>query len=119
MGWQRSHAVPGPRLSSPHACLPIWSGGARTSILYALTNHCAWRSCSHANAGTNAWRNETSNVRKLWQREEPTDDGRLVRCSLAPCQRCPLEKHQSQIWAQEYVAGRLVNVLLRKTRMDP
>jgi hypothetical protein len=56
---------------------PIWSGGAPTITLCVLTNHCKWRSCSHENEGANDWRNAIDNVRQPWQREEPTDDGRL------------------------------------------
>jgi IS1 family transposase len=58
-----------------------------------LTNHCEWHSYSHENEGANDWRNAIDNGCQPWQREEPTDDGRRARCSLAPCQRFPLEGH--------------------------
>jgi IS1 family transposase len=38
------------------------------------------------------------------------DDGRRARCSLAPCRRFPLESHQSQMWVQCHITGRLVHV---------
>ncbi len=44
-----------------------------------------WRSC----------RNATGNGHQPWQHKEPTDDGRLARCSPTPCHRFPLERHSS------------------------
>src|SRR5260370_33784983 len=37
---------------------------------------------------------------------EPIDDGRLARCSLAPCQRLPLERHRSQMGGLYHVVER-------------
>jgi len=62
-----------------------------------LPNPCEWRSSSHENEGANDWRNETSNGRKLRQREEPLDDGQSVRSSLAPSLRFPLERLTNQM----------------------
>ena len=62
-----------------------------------LTNHCEWRSSSHENEGANDWRNAIDNGRQPWQREEPTDDGQLVRYSLAPSLRFPLERLTNQM----------------------
>jgi hypothetical protein len=81
-----------------------------------LTTHCQWRSCSRENEGATFWRTAIDNVRRRWQRAEPPDDGRLVRCSLAPCQRFPLERHPSQRWVQRHVTGRLVNLQAEELR---
>src|SRR5213078_4044967 len=110
MEWQHWLGAPGLRLSSPHTCSPISSGGARTITLCVLTKHYAWCSCSHESEGANGRRNATGNVRKLWQLAEPTVDGQHVRCSLAPCRRFPLERLTSQMGVLYYVAGRWMKV---------
>src|SRR5258708_5731188 len=110
MGWQLSHAVLGRRRSLPHSFWPIWNGGARTSILCVLTNHYKWGSCSHESEVADCSRNAIGTVLLRWQREERTDDGRQARCALTHCRRFPLEWHQSQMWVQDHVTGRLLNM---------
>jgi hypothetical protein len=68
-----------------------------------LTTPCAWRSCSHESEVAPVWRNGTGSVPQPWPPGEPIDDGRRARCSLAHCQRFPLESHFSQKWLQEHV----------------
>src|SRR6266849_1724595 len=62
MGWQLSHAVRGPRLSSPHTCWPTWNGGERTITLFVPMQHCEWHSCSHKHEGANVLHNVIANV---------------------------------------------------------
>src|SRR5260221_1933500 len=88
---------PGRRRSSPHSCWPIWNGGERIITLCAPIQRCEWHSCSLENEGATGWRNAIGNGLQPWQREEPSDDGRRARCSLAPCLRFPLESHSSQM----------------------
>ena len=104
MAWQRWHVAPGPLLSSPRTCWLIWSGGAPTTILCALTNRCGRGSCSHESEVAIVWRNVTGNGHQPWQREEPPDAGRRARCSLAPYQRFPLEEYRSQMRMASYAA---------------
>src|SRR5215469_13890372 len=110
MGWQCWLALPGPQHSSLHTSWPIWSGGERTSILCVPTHRCAWHAYSPESEVANVWRNAIASVRKLRQPREPPDVGRLARCSLAPCQRFPLERLTSQMRVQCHVAGRWVKV---------
>ncbi len=110
MGELRWHVEPGRRRSLPHTCELTWSGGERTLMLYVLTNHCEWRSCSHESEVATWWRNAIGIVPKLWQQGEPPDDGRHARCSLTPCRQFPLERHQSQMGLLCHVTGRWVNV---------
>jgi hypothetical protein len=63
----------------------------------APIERCEWHSCSLENEGATGWRNAIGNGLQPWQREEPPDDGRRARCSLAPCLRFPLESHSSQM----------------------
>src|SRR2546425_9398780 len=110
MAWQLSHAAPGRRLSSPHSCWPIWSGGEHTIILSVPMHRCEWRSCSHESEGANGRRNATDNVHLRWQPAEPTDVGQRARCSLAPCRQFSLESYDSQMRSQDHPVGRSRNV---------
>jgi hypothetical protein len=76
-----------------------------------LTNHCAWRSCSHENEVATVWRNAIARGRLPWQPAEPIDDGGRARCSRAPCRQFPLESRRSQRWLECHVARKLVKVL--------
>jgi len=82
MGWQHSHAAPGPRLSSLLTCSPTWSGGERIIILYAPMLRCEWHWPSHKNEEANVWLNATGSGRQRWQQEEQTDDGPRQKCCL-------------------------------------
>jgi hypothetical protein len=110
MGWPLSHAVAGRRRSLPHSFWPSGNGGARTPIVCVLTPPCAWRSCSHESEVADCSRNASGNGRKLWQREERTDDGQPGRCSLARCRQFPLERLSSERWSQERCVGWSRNV---------
>ncbi|HEX6480001.1 MAG TPA: hypothetical protein VF043_14255 [Ktedonobacteraceae bacterium] len=72
---------------------------------------CGWRSYSRENEEASEWRNAIGIVLLRWQREEPTDDGQRTKCSLATCQRFPLERHRSQMGVQGHNGGRWVHVL--------
>src|SRR5215470_375035 len=96
MASQLWHVARGRRLSSPHSCSPIWNGGERTTILCVPTNHFEWRSYSYESEGANERHSAIGNGRKLRLRAEPIDDGQRARCSLAPCQRFPLERHKAR-----------------------
>src|SRR5262245_48093087 len=80
------------------------------TTLCVLTTHCAWRSCSHKSEVANWRRNATGTVPLRWQRGEPPDDGRRARCSLAPYQRFPLERHSSLMWEECHVTRKAVKV---------
>jgi hypothetical protein len=54
--------------------------------------------------------NATFNELLRWLQGERTDDGRLARCSLAPCHRFPLERPSSR-WELYHVVGRWMKVL--------
>jgi hypothetical protein len=71
-----------------------------------LTNHCAWRSCSHESEVASVWRNAIGSEHRRWQPEGPIAGGRRARCSRPPCRRFPLERRQSQRWVLYHVAGR-------------
>jgi hypothetical protein len=60
--------------------------------------------------GATWWRNALGIVQKLWQQGELPEDGRHARCSLPPCRRFPLERHQSQMGLLSHVTGRWVKV---------
>jgi IS1 family transposase len=81
-----------------------------------LTNHSEWRSCSRASEVAGVWRNATDRARPPWQPAEPTDDGRLARCSLAPCRRFPLERHVSLMWEKCHIARNLEKVPVEALR---
>ena len=93
-----------------------WNGGEHTTILCVLTTACAWRSCSHESELADAWRHATDHVLLRWLREEPLVDGRRARCSLVPCQRFPLESHQSRRSMQCHIVGRWVKVPATEVR---
>src|SRR5215469_10968136 len=103
MGYQHSRVAPGRRLSRPHSCWLISSGGEHIIILCVPTNHFEWRSCCHKSEVANWRRDATGNGRKLRLRAEPIDYGRRARYSLTPCQRFPLERHRSQMRLARYV----------------
>ena len=66
-------------------------------MLCVLTNHCAWRSCSHESEGANWRRDALGNGRKLRPPAEPIDDGRRAGCSLVHCHQFPLESYDCQV----------------------
>jgi len=59
-----------------HSFWPTSSGGEPITTLCVLTNHFAWRSCSHENEVATVWRNAIARGRLPWQPAEPIDDGR-------------------------------------------
>jgi hypothetical protein len=65
----------------------------------------------------NVWRNATDSVPRPWQPAEPPDDGRLVRCSPAHCQRFPLERQRSQMGAVS-CRGEMGEGTPRRARME-
>jgi hypothetical protein len=71
---------------------------------------CEWRLCSHESEVADCSRNAIGNGRKLWQREERTDDGQPGRCSHAPCHRFALESQASQMWKECHVTRKSVKV---------
>src|SRR5262249_49810469 len=87
------------------------SGGKHIIILCVRTERCEWPLHSLESEVATVWRNAPDRVRKLWQPEEPTDDGWLVRCSLVQCRRLPLESHRSEMRLECHVARCLVKVL--------
>jgi len=99
MSWQRSHAAPGPRLSSPHSSWLIWNGGVPTITLYVLTNRCEWPLQNLANEVASVWRNAIGSVRLRWQLGKRTGGGQQGKCSRAPCQGFALERLTSQMGA--------------------
>ena len=67
--------------------------------------------CSRECEVVSWWCNVIGNERQRWQRGEPIDDGRLARCSRAPCRRFPLERQGSQRWVQCYITRESVKTL--------
>jgi len=60
------------------------------------TQRYEWLSYSPENEVANFWHNAIGSVPKLWQREEPTDDGQRGKCSVIPYRRYhsqPFESH--------------------------
>jgi hypothetical protein len=56
------------------------------------------------------WRNAIGSELRRWQPVEHIDDGRHVRCSLAPCRRFPLERHARLMGEECHVASKSVKV---------
>ena len=58
--------------------------------------------------GGNDWHNAIASEPQRWPPAEPIDDGPRGKCSRAPCQRFPLERHRSQRGVAVSYCGEMV-----------
>jgi hypothetical protein len=113
MGWQRSHAARGLRLSKLRSSSPTWNGGERIIILYVPTHRYEWSSYSPESEVADVWHNATDSALQRWQLGEPTDGGQRAKSFAILCRRwhaSPCEREGSEKTPSDLAMGGLVEV---------